>query len=303
MRAKFSIISFFILFSSNLFATHQVRDLIIIQEDTFELNTFPLEDYFEHHAERPASFTMESTACYRGYQATWTVIGNSLYLIGLTSCHENKENKKTIYPISYYLKDKVDENGKVKADWFSGVLNITMNHSYFTKPNCYLIREIIIENGKEINFAEYIEPVEFAKNSWYKIVGGKSFTIEIPHDLGFCYPISGELNDSICFIDKKELMKIFMTRIEISDFNSNSFESLLTGIKSNDKYGELQFEKVQSKKSSYYVVGKKKGIELLIMLVESNDKYLLIECELKSSNIGKRDELIDIFIKTLNINS
>lgn len=62
--------------------TAQVRDIIIIEGQAFELNATPLEAYFDRIGWR-AEFSSLSSANWRGYVARWEVHGKRLFLTGL----------------------------------------------------------------------------------------------------------------------------------------------------------------------------------------------------------------------------
>ena len=66
------------IFSSCVFATKQVPDYIIIDNNLVPLETNPLEPFFEkNESQRPKGGVM-STDCWRGYVATFEIIENTL---------------------------------------------------------------------------------------------------------------------------------------------------------------------------------------------------------------------------------
>lgn len=76
--------------SFKIYGTSQVPDLLIYHGDTLELFANPLEDLYNERNQRPKSFGIAqswSTACWRGYRATWLVENNVLYLVEIGSCH------------------------------------------------------------------------------------------------------------------------------------------------------------------------------------------------------------------------
>lgn len=100
-------------------ATGQFPDYLIENEDTFLLFSNPLEQYLNDKASRTINgidLTMTSTACWRGYVATWKIQNDSLFLIEIKR-RKNKTNQMT-----YEKFDLKSEFGKkiVFAEWFTG---------------------------------------------------------------------------------------------------------------------------------------------------------------------------------------
>ena len=103
------------------FATSQIPDRLIYHGDTLSIFANPLEQLFDNDSIRPNFFgkkeVCESTACWRGYEAEWIIIDDSLYLTGIYSCcyYEDsiKADLKELFGAKFI-------NGKVKADWFTG---------------------------------------------------------------------------------------------------------------------------------------------------------------------------------------
>lgn len=109
------------LAGNTAFATPQIPDLLIYKGDTLRLYATPLEYLYENSYQKPDLWGEEeaciSTACWRGYQAEWTIEGDYLYLTNIYTCcppiDKRKADLKRIFGNRYV-------NGKVKADWFSG---------------------------------------------------------------------------------------------------------------------------------------------------------------------------------------
>jgi hypothetical protein len=81
MKIKLFLLLFFCY--TKTFATHQTPDYLIIDKDTLPIYSNPLESYFDN-CERPASIAeMTSTACWRGYVATFRLQNDSLFLVNL----------------------------------------------------------------------------------------------------------------------------------------------------------------------------------------------------------------------------
>jgi hypothetical protein len=98
------------------FATGQIGDRLIYKGDTLLLFSNPLEDYLSAKQKRSINdhvLEETSTACYRGYLATWEIMNDSLFLESIRKgCQE--ENPE------YF--DLVSEFGskKVFAGWYTG---------------------------------------------------------------------------------------------------------------------------------------------------------------------------------------
>lgn len=132
---KIAFLSFILLLSSiYCIATEQVSDRLIIEKDTFDLQSFPLEELrikekfkkspFEYYGE----FDFPHTGCYRGYIATWKVIDNKLFLTEM----EKVDSTHQKLDIANYLKSNGYEPtliyGYVLADWCSDTLK---QYDYF----------------------------------------------------------------------------------------------------------------------------------------------------------------------------
>jgi len=114
--------SFFVVLALSTLcpATTQIRDrLIYINNEYFlDYDEFPFEDYWSDENPKPECLHMGSTACWRGYIATWEVRNGSLFLKSLDK--ESSPNKdETVIPLQNIFPDV---NGPILADWYSGVL-------------------------------------------------------------------------------------------------------------------------------------------------------------------------------------
>lgn len=97
--------------------TTQISDSIIVEGKRYFLNVEPLEQWFEQTQMRP-KFAVESSACWRGYIATWEIKNLGLYLVDIDATLENGTdvNVELLFPNS---------KGEVKATWFTGVIVIS----------------------------------------------------------------------------------------------------------------------------------------------------------------------------------
>ena len=87
---------------------------LIFDGERHVLCATPLRMYFESTVHE-IPFTAPHSACWRGYQGTWEVKGERLYIISLDGYLKDgtKANLETVFP---------DSNGQVFAVWFTGTL-------------------------------------------------------------------------------------------------------------------------------------------------------------------------------------
>ena len=100
-----------------LYATEQIPDLLISNVDTVNLYSLPFTQ-LEQRLQRDTSFlnrTCWSTACWRGYQATWEIKNETLYLRKITGCCD-----KSIQADLALLFGRIAKDNEIVADWFSG---------------------------------------------------------------------------------------------------------------------------------------------------------------------------------------
>jgi hypothetical protein len=111
------IIILFIYSSLLLKATEQIHDLLILKSDTIYIDKFPLEILSEQDsiiAKRLNDTTCLSMDCWRQYIGIWKIENDSLFLIGLKDCCDNKE-----IPLNKVFNESEIKNGKVFANWYS----------------------------------------------------------------------------------------------------------------------------------------------------------------------------------------
>ena len=83
MKRLLKILITLCLFPLTGFATGQAGDVLIFKGDTLTLFSNPLEQYLDAKSVRifnGKKLEWTSTACYRGYRATWEVSNDSLFL-------------------------------------------------------------------------------------------------------------------------------------------------------------------------------------------------------------------------------
>ncbi len=147
--------------------TAQYPDKITYNGTEYNLNSNPLEPYFDKNPEnRP---DMVSTALWRGYVGYFEIIDNELYLtdmkrpIGSYTDEDGNYQQKwvSIYRMYFPRQDKV------KIDWFSGILILPhgkmveyVHQGYASTYSKYWLLEI--ENGT-FNEARKYDNKEFVK--------------------------------------------------------------------------------------------------------------------------------------------
>jgi len=110
------------------FATAQVGDILIWKGDTLVLFSNPLElleDYdslvmqISKKIELQAERNFISSGCWRGYQAEWIVLNDSIFLNNIYDCFDSslKINLNNIFP-------SLIKNQKIFASWINGDLYI-----------------------------------------------------------------------------------------------------------------------------------------------------------------------------------
>lgn len=104
--------------SIKIFATAQIPDILIYRGDTLMLYANPLELLPNVDSLRNKMFGTKvgwTTACWRGYQAEWTVINQELFLTAIYSC-SYKDDRPKAADLKQLFGEKCKE-GKVRADW------------------------------------------------------------------------------------------------------------------------------------------------------------------------------------------
>lgn len=113
-------------------ATGQQPDVLKYGGKTHRLFSNPLEAYYSGGKDRP-NFMVKphsfSSGNWRGYVATWEIVGGKLYLSGIDSwfCDRYVESRPNEGCRRATLRDLFGRrvaNGKVLASWFSGKLRV-----------------------------------------------------------------------------------------------------------------------------------------------------------------------------------
>ncbi|MFO7259022.1 MAG: hypothetical protein DIU61_015085 [Bacteroidota bacterium] len=129
----------------------QKADIIVMDGETMDLYTNPLEDYWaKNRKKRPPFYSLD--VCRRGYIASWAIRDGQLFL---TDIEGDIENRSLFGPKSKKctLKTVFKKAGPegVKAEWFSGKLRIPRGNMTQYEHNGYdsrFEREMIITVNK-----------------------------------------------------------------------------------------------------------------------------------------------------------
>ncbi|GAA4052164.1 hypothetical protein GCM10022409_43830 [Hymenobacter glaciei] len=102
------------------FATAQAPDLLLYHGDTLLLQTNPLEKWLEQQPQRPAELRGNgSTACWRGYVATWLLKDDHLFLLAVQPCGG--------LPLAAAVLQKwfpLEDPHRIAATWVMGRLDV-----------------------------------------------------------------------------------------------------------------------------------------------------------------------------------
>lgn len=134
---------FLISLTFSAFATEQETDLLIIENDTIYLKTFPLEKL--ELSKQPfgnTRATAPSTACWRGYRAIWKIINNKLYLEKIIRCYSDRKNGKQDIKELFHANgiDFKENNEMILADWVTEdfyKMNFSIAKYYINKIYLY----------------------------------------------------------------------------------------------------------------------------------------------------------------------
>ena len=127
-------------------AFSQVSDIIIINGIKLNLLTYPLDSYLRNLTP-PIKFDIETSACWRGYQAIWVLSKDNLYLENIFGNIEGaRADIFTLFDLSIIERE-------VKAKWFTGILKVPVRPIIYIKSHIQKHpKEILfkIENGNII---------------------------------------------------------------------------------------------------------------------------------------------------------
>lgn len=120
-----SFITIYMLLAAtlNVFATAQVSDTIFYKGKKYSLHTNPMKAFFEKHPDKKPDGGVMSSANWRGYIATFTIMNQTMQLrdIGIQI---RIEKEKSEYPYEWksVLNELVPKGETLTIDWFTGIL-------------------------------------------------------------------------------------------------------------------------------------------------------------------------------------
>ena len=117
------LFAFVILISIKSFATAQAPDYLIIDKDTLQIQSNPLEEYFNIHPIPEKLITGVSSGNWRGYIAYFKFLDGKLVVENIYK-EDYKENSKgeTDYFLTSIYKDVFGMQSNFECDFYSGLL-------------------------------------------------------------------------------------------------------------------------------------------------------------------------------------
>ncbi|MBB4036965.1 hypothetical protein GGR21_002879 [Dysgonomonas hofstadii] len=138
---KYILILFLSVFCvGKSFAAEQIPDILLVNNDTVFLKTFPLEKlkFKLYPFDYGGGIGSPNDACLRGYQAIWTVVDYKLYLKEIRKIGEPWE---TVNLKDFFEKNghsPVMHDGLIFANWYSASLVY-----YFSNTSKYLYKPAV----------------------------------------------------------------------------------------------------------------------------------------------------------------
>jgi len=149
------------LLSLTTLATAQYPDKIIFNGTEYNLDSNPLESYFEINLDKRPKGDLKSTALWRGYRATFEMRDSQLFVkdIQIQYLDTTDKNDQDIKWKSV-MRDVFPDKVNVKVDWLSGLLVINFGKrvnyyatGYGSSFDQYLLLEI--DKGNYIKSKQY----------------------------------------------------------------------------------------------------------------------------------------------------
>lgn len=144
--------------------TAQVSEMIYYNGSVSSMYAEPLENYLKTHGMDRSTFTVTSSACWRGYRGAWKLKDDMLFLVNFKgNIGYNDQDEMLHVGLDYLFPHQTE----VFADWFSGTVRIPQGEllEYIHLPyasvyeteilltfeNGRLITETIKNNAKKYN--------------------------------------------------------------------------------------------------------------------------------------------------------
>lgn len=153
-RSKILYLLSMSLLSNAVFGTGIFWDLLIYKSDTLKLINLPLKDFSNPTQNNPGSLfeSDESIDAYRGYESTWKIQNDSLFLLSIkTNQFDSRLDSKNVEIIDLKLVHHGRyQNGIVLANWFNGSLYCPIGECVYSGINIQSFEkelEFIFQNG------------------------------------------------------------------------------------------------------------------------------------------------------------
>lgn len=151
----------------NVFATAQYPDKLIYNGIEYNLQSNPLEIYFQKNPDKRPKGTIISSALWRGYVATFEIIDKELFLKDIQINYEDSASKETNdYKWKSVINEVFPQITKIKIDWLLGLLVVPQGKlvnyvhlSYGSTYENYLLLEFNVGNlrsEKKFNHKDYV---------------------------------------------------------------------------------------------------------------------------------------------------
>ncbi len=164
------IFPLFVFISNLAFGTGQFGDRLVYDNDTLVIFSNPLEQYWKSGENRTLNgkeLSWTSTACYRGYIATWKIENDSLFLINLQDV--SLKGESSMFGLSEIVEnfDLASEFGtkRVYASWFTGEIRSQLGSmlsyihagyvSIFEKEKILNLKRGVVSSITDTSYVEY----------------------------------------------------------------------------------------------------------------------------------------------------
>jgi hypothetical protein len=120
-------------------ATPQVTDTVVWGGASFHIRQLPFQSALEKYETMGRLVKSSSTNSHRGYVAKWLVSDGAIYLWQLKGVRKNSKKK--------ILENLGAVRFPVKAEWYSGTLQLPVGEFDDTSFSWPIVIELTIENG------------------------------------------------------------------------------------------------------------------------------------------------------------
>ena len=173
---KIVVIILTISLTTSLKGTEQLKDLIIVNNDTFYLNTFPLHGTgLELQYQDTTCF---STGLYRGYWAHWRLEHDSLFLIKVISgnfqCSDSDPSKHIVFDnrlFASWYSDQIKLPVGEKLYCYTCIYPLYERHKIIKLSNGIVVSEAIQSNIERVEYYDQQDKVEKIKESLTDTLG------------------------------------------------------------------------------------------------------------------------------------